>query len=457
MPPERLSKYDAIFYFTDNRRVAMQASVGMLVDGPIDFGRYFDRVSPRIERMPKLRMALKPTLLNFRLPAWVPAPQFNLSSHVIEHTLPSPGSDDQLSALFKELMHKRLPLDEPLWCLHIINGLENNRAALLLRTHHCIADAEGILEMFNVFLEASPAAVATAPRISKAGLAREVHAARPIHGLRALLSRDGRKRLATLAQYARTRGPRFPFTRPTTGQMDIAWQQLPISTLQTIGAALDATASDVVLAALGTAMDAYAARHQVAVAGKHLLLQVPANVRMPDLYGKLGNELAMLPGVVPLGMTDPVERLRRVAEFNRTLKALNMAPLIHGLMGTAFGAATPPGQALMCRTMASQPYLNVARVVGLPPQEHALMSSVVMPPKNFVIDGHPITAFINLIACQFNMGFACSPVAHNGKITLTMSVDANNLGDAAPLLNDVAAAIEQLRGLVQNNDVATPK
>jgi len=55
----RLSAIDAIFYYSDNRRVAMQASVAILVDGPVDFARYRDWLAPRVEAAPKLRMALR--------------------------------------------------------------------------------------------------------------------------------------------------------------------------------------------------------------------------------------------------------------------------------------------------------------------------------------------------------------------------------------------------------------
>jgi len=454
MATKRLSKYDAIFYYTDNRRVAMQASVGILVDGPINVDRYLKWVSPRVDRMPVLSMTLKPSPLGLRLPAWTPVADFNVSSLIRDHTLPSPGNEDQLRSLFSELNHERFPLGKPLWRLHIINGLEHNRSALLLCWHHCMADAEGALEMFSVMLETTAIGDTPTRRVSRAGLTRETHRRRPLHGVRAMLSPLGRRRLGILGRYARLRTPKFPFTRPACGRMNTAWRHFPREDLRAISAAFETTATDVVLAALGAAMDSYAVKQDIEVTGTNLLLQVPANVRLPDKYGDLGNELTMLPGVVPLGIDDPVERLRRVAEYNRELKELDMATVIHGMMGAAFGLATPPGQALLCKMMVSKPFLHVARITGAPPQEHALMSSVMMPPIQYSVDGQPVTAFVNLIACQFNMGFVCSPVTYGGEVTFTLSVDADNMGDADDIMDGVMAAIKELRGLAENHAVA---
>ncbi len=444
MPPERLSKFDAIFYYTDNRRVAMQTSAGLLVAGPVDFARYVTWVSSRIERIPKLRMILKSAPFGFRRPVWTPTANFDIVNHVLQHRLAAPGNREQLRSLFEALIHERLPHDLPLWRLHVIGGCENNESALLFRAHHCMADGEGILEIFSALFETSTVENVSVTRVSQAGLTREAHIHRPLHGVRSMLSRDGRRRLGVLMRYARTRGARLPFTRPASGKMNIAWRQIPLTTLRTIGKTFEATATDVVLAGLGAAVDAYAAKRSIGVEGTHLLLQIPANVRLPDEYGDLGNELTMLPGVVPLGIADPVERLQRVAASNRELKELDMAAVIHGLMGAAFGLATPLGQALLCKTMVSKPFLHLARLTGLPPQEHALMSSVVVPPLNYAIDGQAITAFINLIACQFNMGFAFSPVTYDGGVMLTLSVDAKNLGDADAFMTDAIAGIEEL-------------
>lgn len=447
MPIERLSKYDAIFYYSDTRRVAMQASVGISVDGPIDFERYLAWVSPRIENVPRMKMRLKPAPFGLRLPAWVAVNGFELREHIVSHRLDAPGTDDQLRGLIEDLIHQRLPHDKPLWRLHVVNGLEHNRAVLLLSWHHCMADAEGVFEMFQVLLETQKRESAPPNRVSKAGLTRLAHVRRPLHGLRAMLSRDGRRRLAVLARYARTRNRRFPFTRPVSGRVNVAWRQIPMEEFRAAGNTFGTTATDVVLAALGAAMDSYAAKQDIPVDGKCLLLQIPANVRLPDKYGELGNELTMLPGVVPLGMSDPVDRLRRVADYNRSLKELDMAAWIHGMMGVAFGIVTPPGQALLCKTMVSRPYLNFARMTGMPPQEHAIMSSVVMPAVIYSIDGQSVTGFINLIACQFNMGFAFSPVSYGDHVTLALSVDAENLGDSDSIMDDTMAALQELHTL----------
>lgn len=449
---ERLTKYDAIFYYTDSDRVPMQANVAILVDGPIDYDTYFEWISNRIDAVPRMKCTLRPTPFHVRLPAWTPAASFNLDDHVFHEILPEPGDDDRFKALLTDLINRRIPLDRPLWRLHVVSGLADGRSALVLRWHHCMADAEGTLEILKSLLETRLPDDDSAGGISQAGRVRNERAQRALARPGSTLSREGRLRLARLVEYARTPGPDLPFFKPVTGRMTVAWRHLPLAQFRSIARAADATVSDVVLAALGSAVERFARNNDIAVDGAYFRVQVPANVRLPNKYGDLGNELAMLPGVVPLGLDDPLERLRRVAAYNRELKALNMAGAMHGLMGPAFGVATPPGQALLCRLSVSRPYLNLARRLQLPPHEHALMTSIVLPPAKYSVQGHCVTAMVNFVACQFNMGFVSSAVTYNDEVTLTLSADEDNLGDAERMIDYAVDGIDELKQAVERSE-----
>ena len=52
---ERLSRSDAIFINLDSETVTSQVALTFVLEGPVDFERYVTWLTPRLDRVPRLR------------------------------------------------------------------------------------------------------------------------------------------------------------------------------------------------------------------------------------------------------------------------------------------------------------------------------------------------------------------------------------------------------------------
>ena len=75
-------------------------------------------------------------------------PNVDISHHVRRAALPRPGDDAALFRWIAEVMERRLDRDRPLWECWIVDGLQHNRSAILIKIHHCIADGIAATQMF---------------------------------------------------------------------------------------------------------------------------------------------------------------------------------------------------------------------------------------------------------------------------------------------------------------------
>ncbi len=80
-------------------------------------------------------------------PVWVDDPDFELDYHLRHASVPRPGLEHQLHTLVAEIMSHTLDRDRPLWETWVIEGLSENRFAILFKIHHCMADGIASVEL----------------------------------------------------------------------------------------------------------------------------------------------------------------------------------------------------------------------------------------------------------------------------------------------------------------------
>ena len=74
-------------------------------------------------------------------PVWVDDDRFNLRYHVRHTACRAPATMRQLKPLTARIMSQQLDRGKPLWEIWVIEGLEHDRFALLLKTHHAWSTA----------------------------------------------------------------------------------------------------------------------------------------------------------------------------------------------------------------------------------------------------------------------------------------------------------------------------
>jgi diacylglycerol O-acyltransferase len=345
---DRLSPIDASFLHQEREASHMHVGGVVVFEGPApSHDELVEHLMPRLGSVPRYRHKLTEPPFELGRPFWIDDPSFNLDYHLRFTGLPSPGSLEQLRALVGRIFSQRLDRSKPLWELWVVQGLEDDRFALISKTHHAMVDGVAGVDLSTVLFDASPKPQESAdgdgalpqkgqgadwiaePEPSTAGLVGEAvkDAVRTPAGLagRALgaLTKPGeavsglREALEGIGEVAwagLNPAPDVPLNVPIGPHRRVWWVQRPLDDFKKIKNALGGTVNDVVLAVVAGALGDWLRTRGVRVEGVELRALVPMSIRGEDEHEILGNRIAAMRGPLPVYARDPVERLRIVRE-----------------------------------------------------------------------------------------------------------------------------------------------
>ncbi len=124
-----------------DHHVSLAIGAVAVLEGPApEFGVMLETMGPRCLANPRATQVLRTHPLDLTAPEWVDDPTFDLNHHVRRTALPHPGDDAELYAEVASIMERRLDRDRPLWECWVIEGLADDRWAVLIKVHHALAD-----------------------------------------------------------------------------------------------------------------------------------------------------------------------------------------------------------------------------------------------------------------------------------------------------------------------------
>jgi len=117
----------------------------------------FDLLRQRMERaamiIPRLRQVVRSVPGNVSPPSWVGDSEFSLDRHLRRIALPKGSTDRELYDLATLIASEPFDRTRPLWQFTVVEGLKGNRAALIQKMHHTIADGESGVELSLQYLD----------------------------------------------------------------------------------------------------------------------------------------------------------------------------------------------------------------------------------------------------------------------------------------------------------------
>src|SRR3989440_1271328 len=159
---DRLASIDASFLHNEGRSSHMHVGGVTIFEGPPPaIQDFLDHIRGRLHLVPRYRQKLAVPPLETGRPLWVDDANFNLEYHVRHTALPEPGTEEQLLRLAARIFSQRLDRAKPLWEMWMIEGLEDNRFALITKTHHALIDGIAGVDLATVLFDLEP--VPTAP------------------------------------------------------------------------------------------------------------------------------------------------------------------------------------------------------------------------------------------------------------------------------------------------------
>ncbi|MFF5987799.1 WS/DGAT/MGAT family O-acyltransferase [Prauserella flavalba] len=157
---DRLSALDASFLYVEEPATPMHVGSVAIFDRPkggFEFGALLALVNHRLGYLPRYRQRALPVPGHLARPVWVDDVDFDLNYHVRRSALPAPGSDEQLFDLVARLLARPLDRERPLWEAYFIEGLADNRVALVTKTHQSLVDGIGTVDLGQLILDAGAA------------------------------------------------------------------------------------------------------------------------------------------------------------------------------------------------------------------------------------------------------------------------------------------------------------
>src|SRR3954471_14809110 len=144
---------------------AEQGPVNMTVGGALIFeggpgishDAVLERVAGRLHLIPRYRQRLEEAVSGVTHPVWADDEGFDLGWHVRSTTT------DDLERFVGHELSRRLDRSRPLWELAVVDGLPEDRIALVPKMHHALVDGVAAVDIGTVVLDPPPEPLDLAP------------------------------------------------------------------------------------------------------------------------------------------------------------------------------------------------------------------------------------------------------------------------------------------------------
>jgi WS/DGAT/MGAT family acyltransferase len=325
----------------------------------------WDMLVARIDRMSRFMPSLRQYVVEspFRLttPRWTYDPHFDLHWHLRRVTAPTPHTRDAVLQLARRSTMDAFDRARPLWELTLVEGVEDGKAALILKIHHSLSDGVGGMRMLAVMcdLQRDPPDLGEMPPAPPGETldlrALVTGAVGSMAGRTASMAWRGTEAaIPALMRYARSPvgralgaaalarsvyrtaapilGTMSPLMRERAMTRHIAMMEVSLDALKRAAKTVDGTVNDAYLAAVTGGLRRYHERHGVAV--ESLRVVMPINLRAEGDTG-WGNKITLQRLTVPVGEPDAATRmrlLRRVTEAARREPSLPVTDAIAGAL-----------------------------------------------------------------------------------------------------------------------------
>ncbi|GAA4410091.1 wax ester/triacylglycerol synthase family O-acyltransferase [Quisquiliibacterium transsilvanicum] len=447
MTLHKMAPVDAAWYHMDGRaNLAMVTSVA-LTSKPLDFAAVKALYAERLAGFPRFRQRVVEHGWPIPSPHWEDMPDFDMGQHLHHVALPPPGGRRALTELLNDIVSTPLDRLQPLWQVHVIDGVDGG-SALVTRFHHCMGDGTSMAALSMRLYDMTPAApgrrgkAAAAPiadgdgdgdrdsgwldpafdllvgarRAAVSTASTVVDAVRHPQALidRAALLAGGAGMLLT--ELLKRDDPRSPFKGDFSLAKRVAWSEpVAIDDVKAIGALAGAKVNDVLVAGMTGALRAYLKKRGVDVEHTTLRAMVPVDLRPPERALELGNDFGLVLLELAVAARTPMARLRVTKENMDALKR-SPEPMAMRVLFDIFGR-TPKAVSDIPSSMLS----SKASVV---------MTNVMGPPQTLHVAGVPIERVMFWVPHPGeHLGMGISILSYRGKATLAIVADAHLVPD----------------------------
>jgi len=452
---DRLTAVDASFLSNENENSHMHIGAVLIFEGPPpSLEDFVAHVESRLVYVPRYRQKLIYPPLDAGRPLWVDDTGFNLSFHMRHTALPSPGSDKELIALANRVFSQSLDRSKPLWEMWLVQGLQHDRFAVLIKSHHAMIDGISGIDIGTVIFDVTPNPEPAEnvdewkprPEPSSLNLLRQSASdlavtplrltERAINAVRrpeSVVDRigDGAEGISEVARAFADPAPDVPLNTPIGPHRRIAWARADFSDFRRIKNAFDTTVNDVVLAVVAGSVRNWLIGRGVETEGLELRAMVPVSVRSEDEQGHLGNKLATMRAPLPVYEENPVKRLEIVSLAMDGLKQSKQA-LGAEVIARLNDFAPPTLLAQAARLTFSTRLFNL------------LVTNVPGPQMPLYVLGRKLQETFPIAFLAKNHALAVGVMSYNGQVNFGLLGDYDAMPDIELISDGLNDALDEL-------------
>ena len=456
---DRLTALDASFLEQEGPTSHMHVGAVAMFENPVpNFDEFLDTIRGRLHLVPRYRQKLSLPPLRTGRPVWVDDPSFNIEYHVRRTALPPPGSEEQLLLLTSRIFSQQLDRSKPLWEMWIIEGLEDDRWALINKTHHAMIDGVSGVDLATVIFDLSPEGTVVehppepwmpAPEPGDAdllasgalGIART--AIDSVKSVTKMVSspaavfdglRDGIEGVGEVAWAGINAAPATPLNVEIGPHRRFRVVQAQLEDFKQIKNALGGTVNDAVLTVVSGALRTWLHSRGVRTEGLELRALVPVSIRPKDAHHEFGNQIAAMRGPLPVYIDDPIARLGMVRQSMDGLKESKQA-LGAEVISEAQNFAPPTLLAQASRLNFSTRLFNL------------IVTNVPGPQFPLYVGGSRLLSIAPVAFLPRNHALAIAIMSYDGGLSFGLLGDYDQMADLDVLADALQDSIDELLAL----------
>jgi diacylglycerol O-acyltransferase / wax synthase len=323
---KRLSGWDAVLLYSETPNVHMHTIKVAVIEldedsRGFDIDAFREVIAGRMDKLVPLGYQLVDIPLKFHHPMWRENCEVDFNYHIRPWKVAAPGGRRELDEAIGQIASTPLDRAHPLWEMYFVEGLANDRIAVVVKIHHALADGVASANLMAHGMDLMPTPQRNSYTPDPAPTTRQLmtsafadhlrHVARIPATIRYTAQGLGRVRRSS-----RKLSPELtrPFTPPPTfmnhrltPERRFATATLAFADVKETGKKLGATINDMVLAMSTGALRTLLLRYD----GKAepLLASVPVSYDFsPERIS--GNHFSGMLVALPADSDDPLERVR---------------------------------------------------------------------------------------------------------------------------------------------------
>ena len=415
----RLEAADGAWWRMEEPVNQMTITAVLTFGAPVPFERLRSLLEARLLPLEPFRRRLKEPPLGLGRPRWAVDEDFDLDRHLLRASLQAPGDEAALQELVSALMSEPLDPRLPLWRFHFVERYAGG-SALVARIHHCVADGIALIHLL-LTLDDVPGNESPAHIWALNGSRQP-----PARTLRARTAGAAARSLVRLLSMGPD--PRGRLRGRLGVRKRAAWSEpFSLDELRTACRGLGCTLNDLLAAAAAGALRAYLGDE--ARRTPRMRAVVPVNLRRKDEIGSMGNRFGLVFLALPVGLSDPRERLERVHAEMERLKASCEAGVLYALL-RVFGPLGRLAVRLAVRFLGWKATLVFTDVPG--------------PREPVALAGAPLTRLMAWVPQSGRLSLGISVLSYAGQVQVGITADAGLVPDPAALVAAYQSAVAEL-------------